>query len=267
MSGTKAYSNTVCLGNWFEDRIQSDKKKTTKNTRIIADYGYRIFDTDASRTWGMGLNEGKGNSNSKKSRAEALLAVSLAKKKGGGGFDMAQGFTYQDSIKDRKSSIPEEGFGALLPKEKIHEVMDMKSTNQYSYGDSVRQSSTVLKKLKSADAPFCGNKAVKKIKGNQPLGLSGEVWKDGSDPQNSTLAQRAWMYGEDPAIHYKLNGYPVLLQKDIEQTGLEIGTNKSYNPNGNFKRVATLTKCNDVMGSNSRQGENVWMDMRGNGNA
>lgn len=45
------YSNSVCLGNWFEDRVQKASGK--KGGRIIADYGYRIFDTDASRTWGI----------------------------------------------------------------------------------------------------------------------------------------------------------------------------------------------------------------------
>ena len=40
-----SYSNNVCLGNWFEDRIQ----KNNPGPRVLCDYGYRIFDTGESK--------------------------------------------------------------------------------------------------------------------------------------------------------------------------------------------------------------------------
>ena len=68
------------------------------------------------------------------------------------------------------------------------------------------------------------------------------------------------MYGQDPAIKFKLKGYPVLKPEDIEQTGLAIGHGREYDGNGNFRRVAKLTKCSDVSGQNSKFGRNIYMD-------
>ncbi|GMI57544.1 hypothetical protein ScalyP_jg11466 [Parmales sp. scaly parma] len=248
-SSIKTFSNSACLGNWFEDRIQQESPEG----RIIADYGYKIFDTDASRTWGVHKDD-----DHKYSRAQNLKK--LQENVAHGGFAMAQQSTFQESIADRKSSAPEEGFGAILPKATADAEKHFTSNSQYAFGTTKRESTTMKTKKNEI---FAGSKKPVKEKGNQPKSLSGEVWKDDPDPKNSTLAQRAWMYGEDPAIHYKLNGYPVLKPEDIANATLPIGEhhNKAYNPQGNFKRVALLTKCSDVGGSSRRPGENVWMDV------
>ena len=121
------------------------------------------------------------------------------------------------------------------------------------------------KKAKYAtNAVFAGMGGKKvKVRDNQPKGLSGEVWNGSTtDPQKSTLAQRSWMYGQDPAIKFKLKGYPVLKPEDIEQTGLAMPSQDAlqYDGNKNFKRVAKLTKCSDVAGQNAKFGRNIFMD-------
>jgi len=159
----------------------------------------------------------------------------------------------------RRSEAPESGFGSVLPEATPDPEIHMMSNSEHAFGVAKRQSSTLqAKKLED----FAGTKKPKKEFNTQPTSLSGEVWKEGDDPKDSTLAQRAWMYCEDPAIHYKVNGYPVLRPEDVQNATLPLGEdfNEPYNPKGNFKRVASLTKCSDVGGSNRRHGQNVWMD-------
>jgi len=125
-------------------------------------------------------------------------------------------------------------------------------------------SETMKKKQYTNSAVFAGMTVVKKVKDAQDRGLSGEVWQDGDDPRNNTIVQRAWMYGKDPAIKHKLAGYPVLRQKDIECTGLQVGeherNNTSYDPEKNYRRVAKITKCSDIDGQNRKYGRNIYMD-------
>jgi len=173
---------------------------------------------------------------------------------------MAQPSTYHESVLDRRCEAPESGFGAVLPEATPDPEVHMKSSSQHATGVPKRESSTL--KAKKEFNVFAGTKKIRSWKREMPKSLSGEVFKDGEDPKDSTLAQRAWMYGEDPAIHYKLNGYPVLKDEDIQNATLPIGEhyNKAYDPYANNKRVASLTKCSDVGGSSRRQGQNIWMD-------
>mmetsp|Transcript_22013 Transcript_22013/g.41392 ORF Transcript_22013/g.41392 Transcript_22013/m.41392 type:complete len:255 (+) Transcript_22013:131-895(+) len=249
------YSNSVCLGNWFEDRVQ--KQQGSKGGRIIADYGYRIFDTDASRTWGI-----KEEIPTKRSRAQQLKH--LADQKAAGGFLMAQHKTYHESVENRVGKAPEEGFGSILPAMAKEKEVNFKTNNQFAMGDQKRESQTQKKAKYATNAVFAGMGGKKvKVRDNQPKGLSGEVWNGSTtDPQKSTLAQRSWMYGQDPAIKFKLKGYPVLKPEDIEQTGLAMPSQDAlqYDGNKNFKRVAKLTKCSDVAGQNAKFGRNIFMD-------
>ena len=256
MSHVKSYSNNVCLGNWFEDRVQA---RSGRNGRVIADYGCRIFETDSQVSWGQHADHGSHGP----SRAQKLKSLQTSNGLNGPldvGFRQAQRGTYDESVATRLSAAPETGFGSILPPAAPDPPPLSLSCNQYSYGVPGRTNQTYESLKRSPAAPFAGQGKPVKVKSNQPRGLSGEVWKDGSDPQNSTLAQRAWMYGEDPAIKYKLNGYPVLRPEDVEQASVALGVRAPYNPEGDFKRRAKITKCSDVRGSNNRPGLNIWMD-------
>jgi len=174
---------------------------------------------------------------------------------------MAQAKTYHDSVIERKSTRPESGFKAMLPPQTVVAPHEFTSCNQHSYGNPGRASSTAAKKLKDSDAVFAGQgKPKTKKPAAANMKLAGEVWKDGSDPQKSTLAQRSWMYQVDPAIQFKLKGCPEI--KNLEMTGFPVGSefDAPYNPNGNYRRVAKITKCSDAIGNNARQGKNIWMD-------
>ena len=37
------YNNAVCLGNWFEDRVQGPN---SGSSRVLCDYGVRLYETD-----------------------------------------------------------------------------------------------------------------------------------------------------------------------------------------------------------------------------
>jgi len=89
------YSNSVCLGNWFEDRVQ----KSSTGPRVLSDYGYRIFDTDASRSWGLAAENGENEGS--KVRSRAMVLKKLAGMKREGGFCMAQQKTYHESVSER----------------------------------------------------------------------------------------------------------------------------------------------------------------------
>ena len=119
------YSNSVCLGNWFEDKIQ----KQAKGGRIIADYGYKIFDTDASRSWGINADDELGE---KRSRAQQLKILHSQREKGG--FCMAQHKTYAESVIERRSNAPEEGFGAILPPAAREPEKLFRTCNQFAFG-------------------------------------------------------------------------------------------------------------------------------------
>mmetsp|Transcript_15491 Transcript_15491/g.30925 ORF Transcript_15491/g.30925 Transcript_15491/m.30925 type:complete len:255 (+) Transcript_15491:127-891(+) len=250
------YSNSVCLGNWFEDRIQ----KKAQGGRIIADYGYRIFDTDASRSWGNPLD--KVAVATKLSRAQKLKE--LASQKASGGFCMAQKNTYHESVADRRGKAPEEGFEAILPPSAKEPEKNFKTNNQFAMGEASRTSASSLRALSTSSAHYAGQSPKKKPRSNQPKSLSGEVWNGStSDPQKSTLAQRSWMYCMDPAVRYKLSGYPVLSPSDVERTGLAVGEEnelKDYDPEASHRRVATITKCSDERAQGARRGRHIFMD-------
>jgi hypothetical protein len=253
------YNNAVCLGNWFEDRVQGPNSGTS---RVLCDYGVRIYETDSqfqARKTAAAIDK---TVSAERNRGKALKR--LADSKSSGGFAMAQAKTYHDSVVDRISSKPETGFKALLPPKSQEQMVDMTSCNHHAYGNPGRESSTAKKALRASDATFAGQGKPKGPKAKADnMKLAGEVWQGGDDPQKNTLSQRAWMYGPDAAIQYKLNGYPALRPEDVECTGFQVGSEheRPYNPNGNFKRVAKITKASDPMGSNNRTGKNIWMDM------
>ena len=214
--------------------------------------------TDASRSWGVAKTDDDG----KRSRARVLKK--LADDRMNGGFMMAQKKTYHESVKERKSKAPENGFEAILPPASSDPSPDFRTNNEYAFGVGKRMSTTLRKKQHSDTATFAGGRGKVKVKNEQDRGLSGEVWQDGDDPRNNTMVQRAWQYGQDPAIRYKLNGYPVLRPEDVECTGLQVGeherNNTSYDPEKSYRRVAKITKCSDADAQSRKYGRNVYMD-------
>ena len=273
----RSYSNTVHLGNWFEDKLQTPSQSTS---RVLCDYGVREYTTDNMHTAevtakaregerGGGSNGSNSERNSERNRGEGMKRLARAARNNGGkgGFRMAQANTFSEAVIKRVGSAPETGFDSLLPETSGKSVAEFGSCSRDAYGVPPRLSVTSSNALRSSTAPFAGQGKPAKVKdyNNTPKSLSGEVWKDGDDPQKSTLAQRAWMYGEDPAIHYKLCGFPKLDINTLPRTGFPIGEKKGdgkdgYRPGASYKRVAKLTKCSDVQGQNAKFGTNVWMD-------
>eukprot|EP01031_Cornospumella_fuschlensis_P028927 gene28927-34908_t len=86
-------------------------------------------------------------------------------------------------------------------------------------------SRTRSKILRSPFAPMArGRSGVRKEKGVSTSGLSGERLLLSDDPRTNTLAQRAWLYTDDPALQIKIAGRPkVKLTPEITQMSLQIG--------------------------------------------
>eukprot|EP01038_Epipyxis_sp_PR26KG_P006285 gene6285-8653_t len=96
--------------------------------------------------------------------------------------------------------------------------------------------------LTTADAPIAmGRSGVREEKGLSTSGLIGERLLLSSDSKLNTLAQRSWLYDEDPALNYKINGKPeAYMPNDVS---LAIGgdiTNKPFD-GWNYQRRAVLT--------------------------
>ena len=84
-----------------------------------------------------------------------------------------------------------------------------------------------MKQLHSSLAPNAtGRSGKRNERGVQCSGLSGEILRLNEDPATNTLAQRSWLYADDPALHYRLNGTPEFSVH--EHTSLQIDSLKKY---------------------------------------
>ena len=102
----------------------------------------------------------------------------------------------------RDTGRPETGFGAVLPSaDSTEEQTYFQTTDQESFGVGTKTTKTMQRKIKAGNVPPSGGHASRPPdRGISASGATGEVYKQSSDPQRSTDAQRAWMYTADPMI-------------------------------------------------------------------
>lgn len=63
--------------------------------------------------------------------------------------------------------------------------------------------------MRSSDAPLAvGRSGTRKELGVSTSGLCGERLMLTDEPKKNTLAQKTWLYSNDPAVMYKINGRP-----------------------------------------------------------
>ena len=100
--------------------------------------------------------------------------------------------------------------------------------------------------MSSVDAPIAVGRSGHRVeKGVSTSGLLGEKLMIGSDPQRNSKAQRSWLYCDDPALGYKLNGVPVAYMPN--DVSLAIGEGTKTKPEPPFGRKApheVLSKTN-----------------------
>ena len=244
----RTYGPQTLNDNWFEERAPPLRG-------VVADYGEKCFDTTNKGTF-QGLQENKGVG-----RAETMRRIYA---KGANGLAMAQLDTYEQVTRERISSVPEKGFGSLLPSHAGHdEERHLTTVSSVAYpreGAGRDNISTQKKLLKEPTAPFAEGRGGARIeKGIATSGVIGEVFKQGLDPQRNTACQRSWMYQEDPMLHYKLNGLPP--NKPHENTSITMVAQRSerYNPFEKNQRHASITKQSATVGV-PNPGRNIYLD-------
>ena len=85
---------------------------------------------------------------------------------------------------------------------------------------------TIYARKRSENAPIAvGRSGARVEKGTKASGLLGERLQLDPEPRINSLVQRSWMYCQDPALKYKINGIPVATMPN--DVSLAIG----YNPN------------------------------------
>lgn len=85
-----------------------------------------------------------------------------------------------------------------------------------------------LHKCEQNPADFAASKGrsgARKEKGIAASGLLGEQLNISMEPSKNTFVQRTWLYDDDKALYYKVNGIPKLDAEDMEN-GLKIGKNE-----------------------------------------
>lgn len=74
---------------------------------------------------------------------------------------------------------------------------------------SVTMRNTSHRMLRSSDAPIAaGRSGTRTERGVSTSGLLGERLMLTEDPKWNTMAQKSWLYSDDPALMYKINGVP-----------------------------------------------------------
>ncbi len=105
---------------------------------------------------------------------------------------------------------PTTGFRLLPEHSSEHEDRHLHTEYQRTYGRVGRASLAESTALRRADAPFAGAAAPPSADGSSggksTSGAVGEQVKAGADPKESTLCQRSWMYGGDPALEALSSG-------------------------------------------------------------
>lgn len=78
-----------------------------------------------------------------------------------------------------------------------------------SLGKYIDMKRTMSKLMSTENAPVAiGRSGARVEKGVAASGMCGEKLNLGHDISRNTLVQKSWLYNDDPALQYKLNGVP-----------------------------------------------------------
>lgn len=103
-----------------------------------------------------------------------------------------------------------------------------------------------------------GRSGARVDKGVATSGLLGERLNNGNDVSRNSIVQRSWLYNDDPALGYKLNGKPeAFMPNDVS---LPIGEDPSniVQPGWVHGRMAVLT--GDPLSKAGAQRAGIFMD-------
>jgi hypothetical protein len=103
-----------------------------------------------------------------------------------------------------------------------------------------------------------GRSGARVDRGVSTSGLLGERLNDGDDVSRNSIVQRSWLYNDDPALGYKLNGKPeAVMPNDVS---LPIGEDSSniVQPGWVHGRKAVLT--GDPLSKSGSQRAGIFMD-------
>jgi hypothetical protein len=97
-------------------------------------------------------------------------------------------------------------------------------------------------------------------KGVSTSGLLGERLMTDSDPRRNTAAQKTWLYNDDPALSYKINGVPrsaVVKDRSLSLPS-EVAADCPESVNHNYRRHALIT--GDLSTRSGRARAGVFLD-------
>lgn len=221
--------------NWFEERAPALKG-------VVADYGFRETGTTAKASH---------------MRPEKHREFNVPK--GPHRYGMVAKESLAEAAKSWADGAPRgAGFGAVLPThDAAHEQRWMSTTMQDDFGAAERESKVdamARSRRLAATAEARGSVPKEKviIAGSQP---TGEVYKDGADPQNNTAAQRSWLYSKDPMLKARDAPPPTEKPKDFMSLTLNEGPVIPEGPKG---RRANVTLAQAEI--SRRPGKSIWAD-------
>lgn len=115
-------------------------------------------------------------------------------------------------------------------------------SSPFDIESSIDMKLTNYKLLRTNDAPIAiGRSGTRPEKGVSTSGLLGERLMLDDEPKRNTLAQKSWLYSQDAALAYKINGVPRAPPVTDRSITLPCELNGDRPQTHNTRRLAVLT--------------------------
>ena len=169
---TNRYSGGSLMGNWFEERSPGLRG-------VVADYGDEV---GRFRTTHLSGFPDRARDEVPTTRSWALLAE--ATKKSAWSLTQKEGSVLATAA--AKTKVDPTGFSKARAK-KIPEKDSFATSYNLAFGPRTSKPDYTF------DAPAIGRSGMREERGMRTSGMTGEVFKNESDPQHNTAMQRAWL--------------------------------------------------------------------------
>jgi hypothetical protein len=223
-------------GTWGAERMRSLMKESADSsfysTTNKDTYNDRLFLEEKAK---MTTNSFAKFTNSKKSNALMLKASNEQR-------DLA--VTENPLAADLKHSISASSNNNILTRAKSSKIL-LRTEKSF---------------LRTDEAPYAiGRSGPRMEKGISPSGLLGEQLNLTENSSRNSLCQRSWLYCEDPAVNYKINGVPkAYMPNDVSLNIGNFNEFESYKAGKHYGRKAVLT--GDPLSKAGSRRAGVFMD-------
>lgn len=110
-----------------------------------------------------------------------------------------------------------------------------------------------------------GRSGLRKEKGVSTSGLCGERLMLTDEPKKNTLAQKSWLYSDDPAVMYKIHGRPdaPIVTENSLTLPAELNNDQSYY-DVNKSHARRYVISGDIISKTGDQRARIFLDDRDN---